>query len=181
MDKLMSIRDNEQAGATVQWRVEPRVEPSTELQQMATELKLHPIIVKLLAQRGMQEQKRVEEFLQPSLAELPSPLEMGGMKEAVALAGRAVLAGEPILIWGDYDVDGTTGTALLVSFFRELGATVRYIIPNRITHGYGLHVDLLCSLTPANPDHKTLLITVDCGISANDEILAAKKWVFRSW
>lgn len=179
MDKLMSILDNEQVGATVQWRVVPQVEPSTELQQLATELKLHPVIVKLLAQRGMQEQKRVEEFLQPCLAELPSPLEMGGMKEAVALAGRAVLAGEPILIWGDYDVDGTTGTALLVSFFRELGATARYIIPNRITHGYGLHVDLLCSLTPANPDHKTLLITVDCGISANDEILAAQKMGFQ--
>ncbi|MBU1649415.1 MAG: single-stranded-DNA-specific exonuclease RecJ [Proteobacteria bacterium] len=163
----------------MQWRVEPQVEPSAELQQLASRLKLHPVIVQLLAQRGMQEQKTVEEFLQPSLAELPSPLEMGGMKEAVLLAGRAVLAGEPILIWGDYDVDGTTGTALLVSFFRELGVTVKYIIPNRITHGYGLHVDLLRSLAPANLDHKTLLITVDCGISANDEILAAQKMGFQ--
>ncbi|MDD3814718.1 MAG: single-stranded-DNA-specific exonuclease RecJ [Desulfocapsaceae bacterium] len=153
--------------------------PSVELQQLATRLKLHPVIVKLLAQRGMQEQKKVEEFLQPSLASLPSPLEMGGMKEAVSLAGRAVLAGEPILVWGDYDVDGTTGTALLVSFFRELGGAATYTIPNRITHGYGLHVDLLRSLAPVNPDHKTLLITVDCGISANEEILAAQKMGFR--
>ena len=179
MNKLMQIRDNGQSGPTVQWRMEPQVAPSAELQRLAAKMKLHPVIVSLLAQRGMQEQKRVEEFLQPSLAELPSPLEMGGMKEAVLLAGRAVLAGEPILIWGDYDVDGTTGTALLVSFFRELGITATYIIPNRITHGYGLHIDLLRSLAPAGPDQKTLLITVDCGISANDEIVAAQKMGFQ--
>ncbi|MFH2122388.1 MAG: single-stranded-DNA-specific exonuclease RecJ [Pseudomonadota bacterium] len=175
----MSNQDKNQTVASVQWKVEPQVAPSAELQQVADRLKLHPVIVKLLAQRGMQEQKTVEEFLHPSLADLPRPLEMAGMKEAVLLAGGAVLAGEPILIWGDYDVDGTTGTTLLVSFFQELGVTAKYIIPNRITHGYGLHVDLLHSIAPVSPDHKTLLITVDCGISANEEILAAQKMGFK--
>lgn len=162
-----------------EWRITPQVEPSHDLQQTAKKKNLHPVIVKLLAQRGLHDQKAIEEFLEPRLADLPHPLEMGGMKEAAALAGQAVLAGAPILIWGDYDVDGTTGTALLVSFFQELGIHATYIIPNRITHGYGLHIDLLRSLAPSQPEQKALLITVDCGISASEEIIAAQKMGFQ--
>ncbi|MCX5870481.1 MAG: single-stranded-DNA-specific exonuclease RecJ [Deltaproteobacteria bacterium] len=162
-----------------EWRITPQVEPSYDLQQTAKKKNLHPVIVKLLAQRGLHDQKAIEEFLEPKLADLPHPLEMGGMKEAAALAGQAVLAGAPILIWGDYDVDGTTGTALLVSFFQELGIHATYIIPNRITHGYGLHIDLLRSLAPSKPEQKALLITVDCGISASEEIIAAQKMGFQ--
>jgi single-stranded-DNA-specific exonuclease len=162
-----------------EWRITPQVEPSHDLQQTAKKKNLHPVIVKLLAQRGLHDQKAIEEFLEPKLADLPHPLEMGGMKEAAALAGQAVLAGAPILIWGDYDVDGTTGTALLVSFFQELGIHATYIIPNRITHGYGLHIDLLRSLAPGKPEQKALLITVDCGISASEEIIAAQKMGFQ--
>lgn len=158
----------------------PSVEPSNELQQLAAERNLHPVIVKLLAQRGLQERDKIEDFLEPKLAALPHPLEMGGMQEAVALAGQAVINEAPILIWGDYDVDGTTGTALLVSFFQELGIRAEYTIPNRITHGYGLHTDALLALAPtAGAKKKTLLITVDCGISANAEILAAQQIGFQ--
>lgn len=162
-----------------EWRLAPQVEPSLELLKLAKKKNLHPVIVKLLAGRGLQEQKKIEEFLEPRLADLPQPLEMGGMKEAAAMAGQAVLTGMPILIWGDYDVDGTTGTALLVSFFQELGIQATYIIPNRITHGYGLHVDLLRTLAPAESAQKNLLITVDCGISASEEIAAAQKMGFQ--
>lgn len=175
----MLIQDTKTTKPDVQWRVLPQVAPSLELQQVATKRNLHPVIVKIMAQRGLQERKKIEEFLEPSLTRLPNPAEMGGMKEAVALAGQAVLAGTPILIWGDYDVDGTTGTALLVSFFRELGIQATYTIPNRITHGYGLHSDLLRNLAPAWPEQKALLITVDCGISANNEILAAQEMGFQ--
>jgi single-stranded-DNA-specific exonuclease len=162
-----------------EWRIIPQIEPSHDLQQAAKKKRLHPVIVKLLAQRGLRDQKAIEEFLDPRLADLPHPLEMGGMQEAVTLAGQAVLTGMPILIWGDYDVDGTTGTALLVSFFQALGAEATFIIPNRISHGYGLHVDLLRTLAPSNSSQKTLLITVDCGISASTEILAAHKMGFQ--
>ena len=161
------------------WRLAPQIKPSLELQELAIKKQLHPVIVKLLAGRGLQEKEGVEAFLQPRLADLPHPLEMGGMEEAAALAGLAVLNGTPILIWGDYDVDGTTGTALLVSFFQELGVEATYIIPNRITHGYGLHVDLLRALAPADSAQKRLLITVDCGISASDEIAAAQEMGFQ--
>ena len=165
----------------VEWRLTPPVTPSLELQQLAKKRNLHPVIVKLLAQRGLQDLASIENFLEPRLADLPHPLEMGGMKEAAALAGQAVIAGVPIVIWGDYDVDGTTGTALLVSFFQELGVEATYIIPNRITHGYGLHVDLLYALAPPSKSEaqKMLLITVDCGISANAEIVVAQKLGFQ--
>ena len=143
-----------------QWRLAPQAEPSLELQQMAKKKNLHPVIVQLLASRGLQDQKRLEEFLEPSLADLPLPLEMGGMKEAVALAGQAVLTGMPIVIWGDYDVDGTTGTALLVSFFYQLGIQATYTIPNRITHGSGLDIALHKALTPTDRSDTQLLITV---------------------
>ena len=162
-----------------EWRLAPQVEPSPELRQLAKEKNLHPVIVKLLAGRGLQDQKEVEAFLEPRLADLPQPMEMSGMNEAAALAGQAVLTGMPILIWGDYDVDGTTGTALLASFFQELGIKATYIIPNRTTHGYGLHVDLLQTLAPPESSQKNLLITVDCGISASDEIASAQKMGFR--
>ena len=162
-----------------EWRITPQIEPSHDLQQTAKKRNLHPVIVKLLAQRGLHDQKAIEEFLEPRLADLPHPLEMGGMREAVTLAGQAVLSGMPILIWGDYDVDGTTGTALLVSFFQELGIQAASVIPNRISHGYGLHVDLLRTLAPCDSSQKKLLITVDCGISASTEILAAHKMGFQ--
>jgi len=171
----MNIINNMQAKPTTRWRILPQVEPSPELQQLAAERKLHPIIVKLLAQRGYQKRKDIVAFLEPRLADLPHPLDMGGMKEAAAIAGKAVMNKIPIVIWGDYDVDGTTGTALLLLFFQSLGAEATYIIPNRITHGYGLHHDLLQSSAPSRAENNKLLITVDCGISANKEILAARE------
>ena len=172
----MLILDKESSS---KWRMVPQIKPSPELLELAKRKNLHPVIVKLLAGRGLQEQKSVEEFLHPRLVDLPQPLEMGGMREAAALAGQAVLTNMPILVWGDYDVDGTTGTALLVSFFQELGVQATYIIPNRISHGYGLHVDLLRAIAPpADSGQKRLLITVDCGISARDEIAAAQKMGF---
>ena len=172
----MLILDKE---SCLQWRLAPQVEPSPALRQLAKEKNLHPVIVKLLAGRGLQDQKEIVDFLEPRLADLPQPMEMSGMSEAAALAGEAVLTGMPILIWGDYDVDGTTGTALLVSFFQQLRIKATYIIPNRTTHGYGLHVDLLQTLAPSESSQQKLLITVDCGISANDEIVSAQKMGFR--
>lgn len=175
----MLILDKKPAIKNSQWRLMPVVAPSPELQQLASKKNLHPVIVKILAGRGLQDQKSIEEFLEPRLADLPHPMQMGGMKEAAALAGEAVLTGTPILIWGDYDVDGTTGTALLISFFRKLGVEAAYTIPNRISHGYGLHLDLLQAFAPAESGQNTLLITVDCGISAQKEILAAREMGFQ--
>lgn len=98
---------------------------------------------------------------------------MKGMTEAVALITAELQSGSEILIWGDYDVDGTTGTALLVNFFRQLGSEVHWHIPDRLTDGYGLNVDTFRNIYEHNLGGKPfLLITVDCGISNSPEIEA---------
>lgn len=161
------------------WKIGEKRSISPDLDIASSQRKLHPVITQLLAQRGLRKQEEIEAFLAPQLSSLPAPLLMKGMREAVALVDEAIFNGTPIVIWGDYDVDGITGTALLVSFFQDLGVAVSFFIPNRMTHGYGLHLDILQSLTTADEPGKKLLITVDCGISAQQEILAAQKLGFQ--
>jgi len=97
---------------------------------------------------------------------------MKGMKEAVALFKEEVARESEIIVWGDYDVDGTTGTSLLVNFFRELGIEPHWHIPNRLTDGYGLNALTFNEIrTKYFPQKEFLLITVDCGISNFKEIL----------
>lgn len=159
------------------WVIRDEKSPSDALHAIARQNRLHPTVVRLLAQRSFENQSELLDFLWPTLAGLPEPLLMGGMKKAVELVGAAITAKLPIVIWGDYDVDGVTATALLVRFFRDLGQNVSYCIPERVTHGYGLHVDLLQKIAAQNPSQK-VLITVDCGISAHKEICAAQKMGF---
>lgn len=171
----MSFVSNHQSQPGRLWRLQPPVQPSPELQRLAAERGLHPVLVGLLARRGYRGFEEIEAFLEPRLSDLPNPSGMKGMKKASALAAQAVIDRTPILIWGDYDVDGATATALLVSFFQSLGAKASFVIPNRITHGYGLHRDLLKELAPSPSGAKKLLITVDCGISARPELTAARE------
>lgn len=123
-----------------------------------------PLLLKLLAKRGLQTPRSIQEFLCPHLNGLKHPSSMKNIDQAANLVCDAVENGTEIVIWGDYDVDGTTGTALLINFFRELGIEARYHIPNRLTDGYGLDGQRFI-------DHylgdgvDILLITVDCGIS----------------
>jgi single-stranded-DNA-specific exonuclease len=170
----MLFRDNETIRTHDKWNMLPFVEPSKELQEVANEHNFHPAIVQLLAQRSIQDRRAVEEFLNPKLADLPDPFLMSGMLEAAQLACQSIINKKSILIWGDYDVDGITGTALLVQFFQELGANVSYVVPSRFKHGYGLNADLLREVVSSREGAGVnLLITVDCGISANKEIATA--------
>ena len=131
---------------------------------------LDPFIVQLLGQRGIIGQQSISEFLEPKLSELPSPFLMKGMEKAVRIIEKALLNKDPILIWGDYDVDGTTSTALLLRFFNYLGCDAKYYIPNRLTEGYGLQEDALKRISNENPGQNRLLITVDNGISAHGAV-----------
>ena len=99
--------------------------------------------------------------------DLPSPFQMIDMEPAVRRLIQAIRNHEQIGVWGDYDVDGTTGASVLVTFLRELGAEPIYYVPHRIEEGYGLNVDGLRRLKERGVD---LLVTIDCGI-AN-----ARKW-----
>lgn len=135
---------------------------------------LDPFVVKLLKKRGVVGQKAISTFLEPKLADLPSPFLMKGMRAAVEIIEKAIQQKQTILIWGDYDVDGTTATALLLKFFEYIGCNAAYYIPNRLIEGYGLQENGLNELSQKRDPGNTVLITVDNGIAATEAVERAK-------
>ena len=130
---------------------------------------------RLLKAKGLVGEQEINEFLYPKLKDLPKPALMKGLTAAAMLVADYVESGHQIVVWGDYDVDGTTSTGLLVNFFKELGIEVKYHIPNRLTEGYGLGSDWFSSAIKNFTSKRFLLITVDCGISNSQEIEVVKK------
>lgn len=125
---------------------------------------------KLLEKRGLKTEQEIDAFLYPKLANLPPPGGMKNLHEAADLVERYMDSGNQIIVWGDYDVDGTTGTALLVNFFNTFNIEVLWYIPNRLTEGYGLNVAWFYENKNRFKSKNFLLITVDCGISNQSEI-----------
>jgi len=133
------------------------------------------VILEILQSKGISDPQAVNRFLFPKLSELPDPFKMKGMKEAVTLIGKYLEKDLSILIWGDYDVDGTTGTALLINFFKAIDKDVQYHIPNRITEGYGLNSEYFTNRHGRFSNTPSLVITVDCGISDGKTIAEIQK------
>ncbi|MCU0510816.1 MAG: DHH family phosphoesterase [Anaerolineae bacterium] len=127
---------------------------------------LHPLLIQALYNRGIFELAEVKNFLEPP-AEFRDPFGMKGVAEAVARIRAAIAAAEPIVVYGDFDADGVTSTALLVQALRAFGARVTPYIPHRIDEGYGLHND---SLDRVAATGAKLVITVDCGIRSPREV-----------
>jgi single-stranded-DNA-specific exonuclease len=134
---------------------------------LATALDLSPIVSRLLVARGHQDVVSARAFLKPSVDQLHDPFLMRGMTDAVPRLLRAIDDREPILIYGDYDVDGTTGTAVLLRALRMLGATAGYHVPHRFTEGYGIRQD---ALEKAVGEGYKLVVSVDCGITAHEPL-----------
>lgn len=143
--KRWTIRKHDQAAVT----------------KLAAELNVIPLVAALLIARGYDTPETAREFLNPSPEHLHEPYLLKGMREAVARIEKAITNREKILIWGDYDVDGTTGTVLLRKMFRLLGVETSFHVPNRFTEGYGINIP---ALEQAQKDGVTLVISVDCGI-----------------
>ena len=138
----------------------------------AEQLKISSLLARLLVLRGLADLGSAKSYLSSSLrADLPSPSLMADMDAAVERLVHAVQQNERIGIWGDYDVDGTTGASVLVSFLREVGAVPIFHVPHRIEEGYGLNVEGLKRLKERGVG---LVVTVDCGISNGHEIEAAR-------
>lgn len=151
------------------WQLRPVDEATAN--RFAAELKLSPLIARILTLRGFTDNDATRCYLSSSLrSDLPSPFEMADMEAAVRRIVDAVRNKEQIGVWGDYDVDGTTGAALLVSFLREIGAQPIYHVPHRVEEGYGLNVEGLKRLRELGAG---LVVTVDCGISNANEVAAA--------
>ena len=135
-----------------------------------------PVFKKILDGRGVHGKRAVDAYLYPHLSSLPAPFAMKGMQDAVEKIAHALSAHRHIVLWGDYDVDGTTGTALLATFFRCIGREVTWHIPDRVTEGYGLNIGHLRKIGETLKDFKFLLITIDCGISNAEEIQELQRW-----
>lgn len=128
--------------------------------KLAAELNVRPLTAALLISRGHETADKAQRFLNPSPEHLHDPMLLKGMSDAVSRIRRAVATKERVMIWGDYDVDGTTGTVLLRRMFRILGIEAEYHIPNRFTEGYGVNSE---ALKAARERGVSLVITVDCG------------------
>lgn len=139
-------------------------------EEIARQLDVSLLIGKILAARGIQAADDVTRLLHSPLEELHDPFLMSGMSEAVLRIRQALEQRERILIYGDYDADGASSTSLMIQLMRKLGAAFEYYIPHRSKEGYGLHIP---PLDQAKARGVTLIITVDTGISAVEQIAYA--------
>jgi single-stranded-DNA-specific exonuclease len=151
------------------WHIRPAAAKAEEL---AGALKVSPITAQVLINRQITEVAQAASFLSPKLTELIEPDDMPGIGPAVERIKQALDDKEKIAIYGDYDVDGITGVAILWHLLTILGGSVEYYIPHRIDEGYGLNAGAIRQLADAGVN---LLITVDCGVTAVGEAALAKE------
>ena len=154
---------------TKRWNVRPyNAEAASSLARV---LGVSPILAALLINRGYADERTARTFLSPGYDQLHEPFLMLGMKEAVTRLKQAIEQQEPILIYGDYDVDGTTGTAILLRALKLLGARTGFHIPHRFTEGYGIQQP---ALERAFAEGYKLVVSVDCGIRAHEPLYWAR-------
>lgn len=138
------------------------------------DLGLHPIVAHTLARRGITTVDAARAFLDPAYYQPSSPFDLPDMERGVSRLQTAIRDGEPILVWGDFDVDGQTSAALLVSALRSAGADVRYHIPHREREGHGILIETLTPYVSDFPIHRDqrvrVLLTCDTGITAHEAI-----------
>jgi single-stranded-DNA-specific exonuclease len=143
-----------------------------QTENLARTINVSPLVAALLIARGYDTEESAQTFLNPSYNQLHDPLLLKGMRSAADRVMKAVKSGEKILIWGDYDVDGTTGTVLLRAALKMLGAETGFHVPNRFTEGYGINIP---ALERAKADGFALVISVDCGIRSFEPLEWAKQ------
>ncbi|MFH1868001.1 MAG: single-stranded-DNA-specific exonuclease RecJ [Candidatus Omnitrophota bacterium] len=147
------------------WNIRPK-DPTAQ-KKLTDTLGISPVIAQLLINRNIRTLKEAEGFLNPGLLNLFDPFLMKGMKRAVARIRKAISNKERIMVYGDYDVDGISATALLSLVFKKMGVEVGHYIPNRLEEGYGLNGKAINEIKKKKVE---LLITVDCGVTACQEI-----------
>lgn len=152
------------------WRVLPH--DSHRVESLIRNAKLPPVVAQLLVARGVYDASDAKLFLDSKLVGLRDPMELPGVTKAVELITAAIVEKKAITIYGDFDADGMTGSAILVNGLRLLGADVNYFIPNRLEDGYGLNSDAIEKLHRRG---RQLLITVDCGITSVEHAKLCRK------
>lgn len=155
------------------WNYQPPSQEQTEAAKaLAKETGISPILCKLLLERGITSAAEAKRFFRPQLNELHDPFLMKDMSIAVERLNQAMGRKERIMVYGDYDVDGTTAVALVYKFLQQFYSNIDYYIPDRYNEGYGVSVkgvDYACETGVK------LIIVLDCGIKAVEEIAYAKE------
>jgi single-stranded-DNA-specific exonuclease len=142
------------------------------VRQLASDLGVDQALANLLVQRNIKSLSQAKTFFRPQLEDLHDPYLMKDMDKAVKRLDRAIRESEKILVYGDYDVDGTTAVSLVYSFLRKETPMVSYYIPDRYTEGYGIS---RIGIDAAADEGCTLIIALDCGIKANDKVEYARQ------
>ncbi len=153
-----------------EWRLKDPADPE-KVAQLSAELGIDPVLASLLVTRGVQTFEEARSFFRPNLEALHDPFLMKDMSNAVDRLEKAISRKEKILVYGDYDVDGTTAVALVFSFIRRLTSFVDFYIPDRYDEGYGVSQK---GIDWAAENGFGLIITLDCGIKAIDKVAYAK-------
>jgi len=148
------------------WVLKSKSEHSKVI-KLSDELGISPVLGELLINREIETFEQAKEFFRPSLSHLHDPFLMKDMDIAVSRIEKAIGNNEKILIYGDYDVDGTTAVAVVYNFFREFHTRIEFYIPDRYAEGYGISTE---GIDYAAANGFTLIIALDCGIKANDKI-----------
>ena len=155
----------------MRWTLKPQPEQEkTDLLQK--ELGVSKTIATLLVQRGIETFEEAKTFFRPDLKNLHDPFLMKGMQTAVERVEEALAKGQKIMVYGDYDVDGTTSVALMASYLKQRGANFITYIPDRYKEGYGVSLD---GIDVAKKDNCDLIICLDCGIKAVEKVAYAKE------
>lgn len=154
-----------EAGMLKRWRFRTH-----ETQAEFSGMGLSPLLATLLSNRGIHQVQQAHDFLNPKLTQLHDPASLPNIGKAASRMSKAVRDGQPIVIYGDYDVDGITASSILWHTLRLAGAHVRTYVPHRIEEGYGINAEAITAMCQADP----LIVSVDCGITANEPAAIAK-------
>jgi single-stranded-DNA-specific exonuclease len=152
------------------WQLLPH--DRTAIESLAAALGLSPIVAQVLLNRGLDQPETARRFLESPLSGLHAPDLLPGVAEAADRLHAAVQQGRRICVYGDYDVDGITGTAILWQGLRLLGAAADFYVPNRLDEGYGLNAEALQQIAKSGA---SVVITVDCGIGSRAEAEEARR------
>ncbi|MDY0089626.1 MAG: single-stranded-DNA-specific exonuclease RecJ [Flavobacteriaceae bacterium] len=155
----------------MRWTLKPKPNPE-KIKQLASQLNINELIASLLLQRGIETFEQARQFFRPSLQDLHHPYLMKDMDKAVARIEKAVANGEKILVFGDYDVDGTTAVSLVSSYLKSFYPNVATYIPDRYNEGYGISYQ---GIDFAEDNGFSLIIALDCGIKSIEHIAYANE------
>ena len=155
----------------MRWTIKPKPEKS-KVAELARDLNVNNLVAQLLLQRGIDTYNDAKKFFRPELSDLHDPFLMKDMQLAVSRIEKAILNNENILVYGDYDVDGTTSVALLSSYLLESYPNVATYIPDRYNEGYGISLQ---GIDFAEDNDFSLIIALDCGVKAIKQVDYAKE------